>query len=213
MRKFFVLFSSLLILCFATTVSAASKTGPSIPTSQKINECYQNIWNGVQGHSTKVGVIYLNRALTTFDDDVDYDVLEAVIEGINPQDHIMVDGTACLTELANMGVADLALADRADVIDILKKNQLDYAVLVQVDPFQRKERMAAFRYTLEMTSDIMLRIVDVKENKYLYNTKIVRMAKHGAAVGGVSNKSAVAKLLKDVGDEIYSVVSTRIPKG
>lgn len=213
MKKIFVLFALLLIFCFATTVSAASKTGPSIPTSQKINECYQSIWNDAQGRLTKVGIIYLNRAQTTFDDDIDYDILDAVIEAINPQDHIMVDSTACLNEFASIGINDLTMAERADIIDVLKKNQLDYAVLVQVNPFKRKERMATFRYTLEMTSDIMLRVVDVQENKYLYNNKIIKMAKHGTAVGGVSNKSTVEKLLKEVGDEMYDVISTCIPKG
>ena len=46
-------------------------------------------------------------------------------------------------------------------------------MLVQVNPFKRKERMALLRYTLEMTSDIMLRIIDVDNNEYLYNDKEV----------------------------------------
>lgn len=218
MKKLLSLCAALLILCFAAVGSAAAKTGPSIPTEQKISECYQDIWKGAQGKNTKVGVIYLNRAQTTFDDDIDYDILKAVIGAIHPQDHIMVDGTKCVTELAAKNIQDLALAERADMIDVLREHDLDYAVIVQVDPFKRKERMALLRYTLEMTSDIMLRIIDVDNNEYLYNDKVIKMAKHGTAavsmgVGSVSNKSAVAKVLKDVNKEISVIISTRIPRG
>lgn len=211
MKKLCLLLISLLVLC-TTAIGFAADTGSKIPTSTKIQEIQTKIWNGAAGRLSKVGIIYNNKAKTTYDDEIDYHVLESIIKQINPNDHVMVDATAVLGELESMGINDITLAERADLLDSLKQHNLAYAIIVQVDPFIRKERMAMFRYTIEMTSDIPVKVVDVEGNKYLYNGKISEFAKHGTAVGGVSNKSTVMKVLDNAEPKLAEIIA-RIPKG
>lgn len=211
MKKLLVLITTMLMLSISALAMAAEK-GAQIPVSQKINDAYAAIWHGAQGTHTKVGIVYKNNAKTTYDDEIDVKLLEAIVAAIKPQDHVLVDATASLEELQNIGVNDLAMAERADLIDVLGKKDLDYAVIVQVDPFVRKERVAMFRYTLEMTSNIPFKIIDVKSNRYIFNGKLVEFAKHGSAVGGVSNKATVMKVLEAVCPQIQQNIA-KIPKG
>lgn len=211
MKKIVVILMSVLMLC-VTAICCAADVGSKIPTSDKISEVSTKIWQGEQGKFTKVGLVYLNNAKTTYDDEIDYKILETIIAKIKPSEHILIDATPVLSDLQAMGINDIVLAERADIIDSLKAKGLDYAIIVQVDPFVRKERMAMFRYTLEMTSSIPVKIVDVEGNKYLYNGKIVEFAKHGTAVGGVSNKSTVMKVLDQAEPQFAQIIS-RIPKG
>ncbi|MDO4178573.1 MAG: hypothetical protein Q4D21_05210 [Phascolarctobacterium sp.] len=210
MKKLCLVLVSILMLC-VSAIGFAADTGSQIPTSTKISEISKTVWNGAVGKSSKIGVVYLNNAKTTYDDEIDYKVLESIIKQIKPTEHTLVDATNVLNDLQAMGVNDISLAERADIIDSLKNSGLDYAVIVQVDPFVRKERMAMFRYTLEMTSSIPVKVVDVQGNKYLYNGKITEFAKHGTAVGGVSNKSTVMKVLDLVAKDFEQIIA-RIPK-
>ena len=211
MKKLIVSIMTIMMLAFAS-VALASNVGPQVPTSQKISEAYAAQWNNQQGKHTRVGIIYKNNAQTTYDDEIDYKVINCLVQAVNPNDHVMVDATTALNDLQSIGINDITMAERADLIDVLSKYNLDYAVMVQVDPFVRKERLSMFRYTLEMTSSIPVKIIDVKGNKYIFNGKFVEMAKHGSAVGSVSNKATVMKVLDNVCLQIYDDVC-KIPKG
>lgn len=211
MKKIFLVLVSIMMLAF-TAVSYAAEVGSKIPTSDKITEVYTRVWSGVEGKNTKVGLVYANKAKTTYDDEIDYKILEAVIKQIKPNDHILVDSTKVLADLDAMGINDLAMAERTDLMDSLKNSNVDYAIIIQVDPFIRKERMAVMRRTIEMTSSIPVKIVDVQANRYLYNGKISEFDKHGTAVALVSNKTTVMRVLEKVEVQLAEIVN-RIPKG
>ena len=211
MRKIFCTLVAVLVLA-VTSIAMAATVGPQIPTSQKISEAYASIWNGQPGRLTRVGVIYKNDAKTTYDDEIDVKMINSIVKAISPYDHVLVDSTALLNDLQSMGINDITMAERNDIIDVLAKDNLDYAVIVQVDPFVRKERMSMFRYTLEMTSSIPVKIIDVQNNKYIFNGKYTEFSKHGTAVGGVSNKATVMKVLDIVCPELERDIA-KIPKG
>lgn len=51
-----------------------------------------------------------------------------------------IDGTEFLRQLNENGIADITQAERADIADAFKGSGVDYVVLVQVEPFVRKEK-------------------------------------------------------------------------
>ena len=212
MKKLFCLLITMFMLCISSMALAASQVGPQIPTSQKIAETYAKTWGTAQSDMTRVGLLYVNKALTTYDDEIDYRMLSDIVLCVNPKDHKLVDCSSRFADMQQMGINDLSLAERSDLIGVMSKDNLDYAVLIQVNPFIRKERMAMFRYTIEMTSDIIVKVIDMNNNKYLYNGKLSEMAKHGTAVAGVSNKSAVMKVLDIVCPKIQDIINN-VPKG
>ena len=62
-----------------------------------------------------------------------------------------------------------------------------------------------------MTAIVPIKIIDVKENRYLYNGKFTELAKDSSAIGGIGNKSVALKALRSTLDKMNAVVLERMP--
>lgn len=155
-------------------------------------------------------MLYVNNANTTYDADIDRAVLENVQAALKTSACEYIDETEFLWQLNGNGIADITQAERADIADVFKGSGVDYVVLVQVEPFVRKEKVTVFTLGKEMTAVVPFKIFDVKSGKYIYNGKFTELAKDSSVIGDVGNKSVALKALDSVNAKISEVIASRL---
>lgn len=166
MRKFLMLLMMLGLICLNAAALAgapaaennAANAAPQ-PFSERLNKA------AAEENGAKVAVLYVNNANTTYDADIDRAVLENVHAALKTSACEYIDGTEFLGQLNENGIADITQAERADIADVFKGSSVDYVVLVQVEPFVRKEKVTVFTLGKEMTAVVPFKIFDVKSGK------------------------------------------------
>ena len=73
----------------------------------------------------RVAVMYINNAKTTYNNEIDQKVLSNLVQAINPQKYVYVEGTPYLEKLKKMGIVDLTTAERADVVEVFEGEDID----------------------------------------------------------------------------------------
>lgn len=187
MKKLILVFVMALITLFSVNAFAAEATKPT------------------------VAVMYVNNAKTKFDADIDKVMLEELSRDIPTGVYNYVDGSAYVTKLNAMGIMDIASAERSDIVDCLDEENVDYVVFVEVQPMVRKEKVHFFNYGIEMTTQIPFKIIDVVNNKYLYNGKFVEKGEDSTVIGGLGNKGSVMKALDRANLQMKTVIAARLP--
>lgn len=158
-----------------------------------------------------VGVIYVNHAATKYDAEIDTYMVGELHKMVPDTSYNYVDGGRIVTKLASMGIEDISTAERGDIIDSLEGENIDYVVFCEVQPFIRKEKMHLFTHGMEMTTQIPFKMIDVKNNKYLYNGKITVKGEDSTMIGMVGNKGSAMKALKKATEQMKAVVIARLP--
>lgn len=209
MRKFLLLLMMLGLICLnAVGFAAAAEIGDAgavqRPFSERLNKA------AAEENGAKAAVLYVNNANTTYDADIDRAVLENVQAALKTSACEYIDGTEFLGQLNENGIADITQAERADIADVFKGSGVDYVVLVQVEPFVRKEKVTVFTLGKEMTAVVPFKIFDVKSGKYIYNGKFTELAKDSSVIGDVGNKSVALKALDSVNAKISEVIASRL---
>lgn len=160
----------------------------------------------------KVAVMYINNSQTTYNDEIDQLVLNNLAKAVDYDTYQYIDGKPYIERLSKIGIVDITTAERADIIDAFEGEDIDYAVFVQIDPFIRKDKVTFFTVGKEMTANVPFKIIDVKNNKYLYNGKFTEIAKDSSMIGGIGNKSVSIEAIEKVNEKILSVIDVRLPK-
>ncbi len=188
MKKLVFLMVTVFITLFAVTAFAASADKPNVV------------------------VMYLNNAKTKFDGDIDQSVLAALAKNISPEKYNYIDGGQYIEKLNKMGIVDISTAERSDIVDALDGENIDYAVFVEVQPMVRKEKVHFFNYGIEMTTQVPFKIIDVVNNKYLYNGKFVEKGEDSTALGGLGNKGVALKAMDKANQQMGIVLESRLPE-
>ena len=190
-----------------------------IPFSQRMQAKMQQeqkvVARKIAVDSTKmpiVAVMYQNESKTTYNDDIDAILLPALAECINADTYKYVDGAPFIERLSKAGIVDITTAERQDIIDALEGENIDYVVYMKLEEFTRKDKMTFFTVGKEMTANVPFKIIDVKNNKYVYNGRFAEMGKKSKGFGGVGNKSTALKAIKMVAEKVKAVVEERLPK-
>ncbi len=160
----------------------------------------------------KVAVMYINNSQTTYNNDIDQSILKNLAKAVDCNTYQYIDGKTYIDSLNKIGIADITTAERADIINVFKGDDIDYAIFLQVDPFIRKDKVTIFTVGKEMTAIVPFKIIDVKNNRYIYNGKFTEMAEDGSVFGDVGSKSVALKALEKVNEKAASIIDTRLPK-
>lgn len=221
MKKFFVLLT-VLLFCFTSFVFANDndvKDNTSKPQlfSERLKNFYEQqekekIRNANLENMPKVAVLYINNSQTTYNDEIDEIMINMLKDIVDYDTYQYIDGAPYIERLSKIGIVDITTAERADIIDAFEGEDIDYAIFLQVDPFIRKDKVTFFTVGKEMTAFVPFKIIDIKNNRYLYNGKFTEIAKDSSMLGDIGNKSVAIKALTAVKEKIASVIDVRLPK-
>lgn len=158
-----------------------------------------------------VALIVVNDARSTFDDEITQKIttrITAKLSGV----YTVVPGEVSLKRLEKAGITDIATADKRELAKVLKCDNIDYAVYVEVEPLVRKERWTVFSHGMNITAVVPFKILDVKAAKYLYNGKFVELVADSTFVAlGIGNKSVALTAIDRVLDKIEPLLVNRLP--
>lgn len=158
----------------------------------------------------KIALLFVNNAKSTFDAELNTMVTDNFDAILKPKYEVL-PGAKYVELLNKVGIADITTAERADIMSVVKGEDVDYIFFAELQPFVRKEKITYFTYGLDMTAIVPVKIIDVKQNVYIYNGKFTELAKDSSAFGGIGNKSVALKALRATLDKMNSVVAARLP--
>ena len=162
------------------------------------------------GARKKIAIMFVNNAKTTYDGELN-SAIGRNFDQLFAAKYEMISGGKYIELLNKVGIVDVAAAERADIMAVVKGEDLDYILYAELQPFLRKEKITAFTYGIEMTAIMPIKIIDVKQNVYVYNGKFTEIAKDSSAVGGIGNKSVALKALHHTLEKMNAVVAERMP--
>ena len=195
MKKRF-LCTLLIVFCWVSLLGVAFAAGGVAPSQV--------------GARKKITIMFVNNAKTTYDAELN-SAIGRNFDQLFAAKYEMLPGGKYIELLNKVGIVDVAAAERADVMAVVKGEDLDYILYAELQPFLRKEKVTAFTYGIEMTAIMPIKIIDVKQNVYIYNGKFTEIAKDSSAVGGIGNKSVALKALRHTLEKMNAVVAERMP--
>lgn len=157
-----------------------------------------------------VSVLFINNAKTTYDDELTKkitDFLSQKVDGI----YLVKSGQPFLQELNQRGIHDLVQVEKLDIAELFRQDPVDYVICADLQPFIRKEKITVFTYGKDMTATFYLKIVDIPNNKYLYNGKFIIKASDSTTDWLIGNKSVAHMAIDKILIEIGEVISFRLP--
>ena len=220
MKKILIL---VMLVCFMLTsavamaAEVASSDKPAATSFserlKKLREESENPGLSAQklANMPKVAVLYVNNAKTSYDDEIDQLLLGNLAKCIPSSKYQYIDGTPYLERLNKIGIVDLTTAERADIVEAFSGDDVDYVVFMEIEPFIRKDKLTFFTVGKEMTATLPLKVIDLLNNRYLYNGKFVEKATDSSMMGGIGNKSVSNKALMKINEQVASVLSVRLP--
>ena len=158
----------------------------------------------------RVAVLYTNNAKTTYDVELDNCVLSSLEKTLSSKKYQYVKDDAALKNLADMGMNDLSMAERRDIIDALKGADYSHIICIIIEPMVRKEKFSMFTQGIEMTATVPFKIINVKEDRYIYNGKFVEKQGSSTPIGSVGNKSVALKTLNKINQQISKIVNEKM---
>ena len=186
----------LIVLCGMSLMGVASAAAGADPSPA--------------GGKKKIAIMFVNDAKTTYDSELN-SAIGRNFDQLFAAKYEMRPGEKYIELLNKAGIVDVAAAERADIMAVVKGEDLDYILYAELQPFLRKEKITAFTYGIEMTAIMPIKIIDVKQNVYVYNGKFTEIAKDSSAVGGIGNKSVALKALRHTLEKMNAVVAERMP--
>ena len=151
----------------------------------------------VTSHLPNVAVLYVNNSKSTYNDEVDMNVLPNLGQALPSDKYNLVDGAIYIERLSKVGIVDLSTAERADILEAFKGDDVDYVVFMEIQPFVARDKLTFFTVGKDITTAVPFKIIDVVNGRYLYNGKFTEKASSSTMIGGIGNKSvALEDLLR-----------------
>jgi hypothetical protein len=156
-----------------------------------------------------VATIYVNNAKSTYDNEIakrlsDRFNAKLVMYDVRP-------GDKYVEKLKKMGVTDITTAERSDILQAFAGEGIDYLVYVEVQPPNIKRWMSMFNKGYDVTVTIPLKLVDINNDKYLYNGKFTEQADNSAVFGDVGTKAGVFKAMDQIFVKTDEILTSRLP--
>lgn len=166
----------------------------------------------VKNNLPNVAVLYINNSKSTYNDEVDMRVLPSLGQALPAEKYNLIDGAIYIERLSKVGIADLSTAERADILEAFRGDDIDYIVILEIQPFVARDKLTFFTVGKDITTAVPFKIIDVVNGRYLYNGKFTEKASSSSMIGGIGNKSVALKALDTVNTQIASVIETRLPQ-
>ena len=195
MKKMFLVLTMLLTVLCSTAVQAAA--APAAVAADTL---------------PRVAVLIVNNGKTTYDQNITDHEKEFFRKILPAGRYSYIDGTPYRKKLEDRGLSDLTAAERSDLVDVFGEGGADYIVFMEIEPFERKERKHFMTPSIEMTTQIPFRIIDVARNKYLYKGKFTEKGTNSTMLGGIGSKDAALQAMNQANKKIQAVMAERMPQ-
>ena len=159
-----------------------------------------------------VAIVYENNAKTKYDHTIDKKLFEYLDAALPVRTYDLVDGKPYKARLAETGIEDIADAERADIVEALADSDVDYFLYLGVGPVSVKDKSSLLAAGKRANSTIPFRIIDIRNNKYIYTKTYTEAAQTTSAIGSVGSKSVTLEIMTKVGKQIQQAIETRLPK-
>lgn len=156
-----------------------------------------------------VATIYINNAKTTYDGEITAKLTERFDAKLAMYD--IRKGDRYVEKLDKIGVTDISVAERADILKAFEGEGVDYVVYAEVQPPILQEWIAFFNAGYKVTVVVPVKILDIKAGRYLYNGKFTEQADNSAVIGGVGTKAAVMTAMDLILAKTDEVLVNRMP--
>ncbi len=215
MKRLLMFFLTVILLLTVGTVFAAENKESMKDKVQQYqlenDPAYQAALAAKQANMPKVVVLYVNNAKSTYDDEVDTNIKNNLSKAISPEKYLVIEGAPYVEKLKKAGITDIATAERADIISAFTGEDIDYVVFLEVQPFIARDKMTFFTIGKDVTATVPFKMIDIVNNKYLYNGKFTEKASDSSAIGGIGNKSVAMKALDKINEQINATIAERLP--
>lgn len=161
------------------------------------------------GTKCVVVTIYVNNAKSTYDDEITKKMTERFNAKLTKYD--VYPGEKYIQKLNKIGVTDITVAERSDIVQVFAEDGIDYVVYAEVQPPIFKHWISLFNQGVAATVTIPVKIIDVKGNRYLYNGKFTEQADNSSMLGGVGTKAAVLMAMDKIFVNSDEVLVDRLP--
>ena len=191
-KTFTALFLTLLLSFACTTAFAAQLSAKSETATAK----------------PVVATIYVNNAKSTYDDELSQNLSSRFNKRLSQ--FTLRNDPQFKERLSKFGVTDISMAERSDIVQVFDGENIDYIVYAEIQPPILNSWVSMFNQGVKATVTIPLKIIDVKNNKYLYNGKFTETADNSAVFGGVGTKAAVVKAMDLIFVKTDEVLTSRL---
>ena len=212
MKKLLFLLTTILILAVSLVAQAAEEESSLTFYQRRQAAQEQLLQQQKQATLPRVAVLYCNNAQTTYDKRIDHFVELNLKEAISSEYYQYIEGTPYMYALQKSGIDDVASAERADLIDILGDFDLDYLVYMEIEPVATKAKATVFSKGKSAVVTAPLKIIDMRNNRTLYNGKITEVGKTTVMMGKIGNKSVTLEGVKKVNEQVKQIIAERLPK-
>lgn len=196
-----ILLRKLVTFCFAVALLAIF----TIPASAEVVLLPKE----QTGPKPVVATIYINNAKSTYDDEITAKLTDRFNAKLTMYE--IRKGDKYVEKLQKMGVTDITMAERTDILQAFEGEDVDYVVYAEVQPPILKHWIAFFNQGYAATVTIPVKIIDVKGGKYIYNGKFTEQADNSAVLGGVGTKAAVLKAMDQILVKTDELLVSRMP--
>lgn len=172
----------------------------------QVSQNYANATETMRKHSSVMLVIN-NIANTKYDDKLTKMMDESLhkkIDGIYNE----MDSADYLTKFAGHSNEN---ATAQDMLDLIKDSGTDYFVYAELQPFVKKSNFNLVYYDKAMTASFVLRIIDIKNCKELYNNKYSIESKDSTDYWFIGSGSVAKKALDSVLFRAGEAISVHLP--
>ena len=172
----------------------------------QVSQNYANATETMRRHSSVMLVIN-NIANTKYDDKLTKMMDESLhkkIDGIYNE----MDSADYLTKFAGHSNEN---ATAQDMLDLIKDSGTDYFVYAELQPFVKKSNFNLVYYDKAMTASFVLRIIDIKNCKELYNNKYSIESKDSTDYWFIGSGSVAKKALDSVLFRAGEAISVHLP--
>lgn len=156
---------------------------------------------------SSVMLVINNIANTKYDDKLTKMMDESLhkkIDGIYNE----MDSADYLTKFAGHSNEN---ATAQDMLDLIKDSGTDYFVYAELQPFVKKSNFNLVYYDKAMTASFVLRIIDIKNCKELYNNKYSIESKDSTDYWFIGSGSVAKKALDSVLFRAGEAISVHLP--
>jgi len=175
----------------------------------QLNPLTQTITETNLSAKPTVVTIFVNNAKSTYDKELTKKITERFNARLTPYE-VKSDGKY-LELLNKAGITDVSLAEKSDIVSAVNDGTVDYLVYTEIQPPIINSWVSFFNVGVKATVTIPLKIIDIKHNKYLYNSKFTDTADNSTMLGGVGTKAAVLGAMDKIFNKTDEVLTTRLP--